>query len=477
MMPRMEPTALLAAIALVPQPAKLVATGGVAPAAAEIRYVADASIPAEGYRLSVAADGVTVASADDAGRFYAGVTLRQLALPDGSRPCVEIEDAPAFPWRGLHLDVSRHFFGPDDVKRVLDLMAEHKLNRFHWHLTDSQGWRLDVPSHPELAAASARRNGRKDEAEEPFARGDRFFYTEAEVKDILAYAAARHIEVVPEIEFPGHFGSVLNAHPEFACVDADGKRTGWNEICAGSDAALALVEDVLADVCRMFPFGVVHIGGDECSRTKWGQCPRCQARIRDEGLADEDALQARISRRMVRFLEARGKRAIGWDEYLLGDGIPTNAIGMRWRGGGGAGGGATNFMSAADMAAAGHDLVMANSRWVYLDYPQGLPDDPHRYTFDKQKPLELCYEFDPLRDIPPALHGRILGGECCNWTETTPTREILDWKMWPRACAIAECVWCGAGRKPAYADFLRRLEIHRARLVAAGVNAAPIPPP
>ena len=479
----MEPAAILAAIALVPQPAKLDATGGTAPAAAEVRYVEDASIPAEGYRLSVAADGIEIASSDEAGRFYAGVTLKQLALPDGSRPCVEIEDAPAFAWRGMHLDVSRHFFGVDDVKRFLDLMAEHKLNRFHWHLTDSQGWRLDVPSHPELAAASARRNGRKDEAEEPFAQGDRFFYTEEEVKDVLAYAAARHIEVVPEIELPGHFGAVLNAHPEFACVDEDGRRIGWNEICAGSDEALALMEDALADVCRMFPFGVVHIGGDECSRKKWRQCPRCQARVKDEGLADEDGLQTWISRRMVRFLEARGKRAIGWDEYLLGDGVPASAIGMRWRGAGGAGGGPSNFVSAAAMAAAGHDLVMASSRWVYFDYPQGLPDDPYRYTFPstpekpRDKPLEKVYEFDPLRDIPPELHFRILGGEGCNWTETTPTREILEWKMWPRACALAECLWCGAARKPPYEDFLRRLEAHRARLVAEGVHCAPIPPP
>ena len=339
----MEPTAILAAIALVPQPAELAATGGTTPAAAEVRYVEDATIPAEGYRLSVAEDGIRIASSDEAGRFYAGVTLRQLALPDGSLPCVEIADAPAFAWRGMHLDVSRHFFGVDDVKRFLDLMAAHKLNRFHWHLTDGQGWRLDVPSHPELAAASARRNGRKDEAEEPFAQGDRFFYTEAEVKDVLAYAAARHIEVVPEIEMPGHFGAVLGAHPEFACVDADGDRIGWNEICAGNDAALACMEDVLDDVCRLFPFGAVHIGGDECSRKRWRECPRCQARIEAEGLADEDALQNWISRRMVRFLESRGKRAIGWDEYLLGDGVPASAIGMRWRGAGGSGGGPSNL--------------------------------------------------------------------------------------------------------------------------------------
>ena len=263
----------------------------------------------------------------------------------------------------------------------------------------------------------------------------------------------------------------------------DSRRIGWNEICAGSDEALALMEDALADVCRMFPFGVVHIGGDECSRKKWRQCPRCQARVKDEGLADEDGLQTWISRRMVRFLEARGKRAIGWDEYLLGDGVPASAIGMRWRGAGGAGGGPSNFVSAAAMAAAGHDLVMASSRWVYFDYPQGLPDDPYRYTFPstpekpRDKPLEKVYEFDPLRDIPPELHFRILGGEGCNWTETTPTREILEWKMWPRACALAECLWCGAARKPPYEDFLRRLAAHRARLVAEGVHCAPIPPP
>ena len=336
----MEPTAILAAIALVPQPAKLVETGGAAPASAEVRYVEDASVPAEGYRLSVATNGVTVASSDAAGRFYAGVTLEQLARPDGSRPCVEIEDAPAFPWRGMHLDVSRHFFTADEVKRFLDLMAAHKLNRFHWHLTDNQGWRLDVPSHPELAAASAEKRGKTIEGRPDENRGEDFagpcFYTEEQVRDIVAYAAARHIEIVPEIEMPGHFGSVLAAHPEFACTDADGKRTGWNELCVGNDEAIACLEDVLDDVCRLFPFGVVHVGGDECSRDRWRECPKCRARIEAESLADEDALQTWLSARMVRFLVARGKRAIGWDEYLLGDGISTNAIGMRWRGAGGA---------------------------------------------------------------------------------------------------------------------------------------------
>ncbi|MBQ6103974.1 MAG: beta-N-acetylhexosaminidase [Kiritimatiellae bacterium] len=477
----MEPTAILAAIALVPQPAKLVETGGAAPASAEVRYVEDASVPAEGYRLSVATNGVTVASSDAAGRFYAGVTLEQLARPDGSRPCVEIEDAPAFPWRGMHLDVSRHFFTADEVKRFLDLMAAHKLNRFHWHLTDNQGWRLDVPSHPELAAASAEKRGKTIEGRPDENRGEDFagpcFYTEEQVRDIVAYAAARHIEIVPEIEMPGHFGSVLAAHPEFACTDADGKRTGWNELCVGNDEAIACLEDVLDDVCRLFPFGVVHVGGDECSRDRWRECPKCRARIEAESLADEDALQTWLSARMVRFLDARGKRAIGWDEYLLGDGISTNAIGMRWRGAGGAGGGPSNFVSAASLAAAGHDLVMASSRWVYLDYPQGLPDDPYVYTFDKQKPLDLCYRFDPLLDIPPELHHRVLGGEGCNWTERTATPAMLEWKLWPRGCALAECLWCGPARKPSYEDFLRRLEVHRARLVADGVNAAPLPPP
>ena len=478
----MSMTVLLAAIALGPQPAKLTVLNGTAPASAPVRHVVDASIPVEGYRLSVTPNGAMVACADAAGLFYAGVTLSLLRLPDGSVPCVEIEDAPAFNWRGMHLDVSRHFFGVADVKRVLDLMALHKLNRFHWHLTDSQGWRLDLPSHPELAAASARRNGRKDEADKPFAQGYHFFYTEAEVKDILAYAAARHIVVVPEIEMPGHFGAVLAAHPEFACRDADGKRIGWNELCVGNDEALALLEDVLDDVCRLFPGKVVHIGGDECSRKKWRECPKCQARIKAEGLADEDALQAWFSARMVRFLEARGRRAVGWDEYLVGGGISTNAIGMRWRSGG-FGGGPTNFVSAAAMAAAGHDLVMANGRWVYFDYPQSLPDDPYPYTFPstperrKDKPLKQVFQFDPLRDIPTELHHRVLGGEGCNWTETTPTRDALEWKMWPRGCALAECLWCGAARKPSYADFLRRLEIHRARLVADGVNCAPLPPP
>ena len=295
---------ILAAVALVPQPAKLVETGGVTKNA-EIRYVTDAAVPAEGYRLKVAADGITVTSSDAAGRFYAGVTLAQ--LKDGETwPCVEIEDAPAYRWRGAHLDECRHFFGKETVKQMLDLMAQHKLNRFHWHLTEDQGWRLDIPGYPELVKYGAVRSasvrhgqratkGSKEDADKlNGVKYGPYFYTEADIREIVAYAAERHIVIVPEIELPGHVFAALAAYPEFACVPANmasrEPRLVWgiekDVLCLGNDKAIKFMEDVLDYVCRLFPGDVVHIGGDECPQVRWKDCPKCQARIKAGGRRD-----------------------------------------------------------------------------------------------------------------------------------------------------------------------------------------------
>lgn len=475
----------IVALALVPQPKSIVAGEGVVPASTPVEYSHDGTIPAEGYRISVTPDGIAVASSDKAGRFYADATLRQLGTGGEEMPCVEISDAPAYRWRGMHLDVSRHFFNVSEVKRFIDQISAHKFNVMHWHLVDGQGWRLYVPSHPELALASAERqgavvsnavgrvlNGKEDGP---------FYYTEEQVRDIIAYASARNVTIVPEIEMPGHFGSVSKAHPELRCVDGDGVSIGWNEMCIGNDDAIALIEDVLDYVCRLFPGQFIHIGGDECSRKRWKQCARCQARIRAEGLAGEDDLQAWLSRRMILFVEARGKRAVGWDEYLLGDNLPKGAVGMRWRSSGGAGGGPEKFKGAAELLEAGHDLVMANARWCYLDYPQAREADPYTYTFPltrekpwNYKPLSLVYDYSPCRDIPEQFRGKILGGEGCNWTETTPNMCSLEWKMWPRGCALAECLWLGEAR-PGYGDFLARMRIHAERMRAEGINVAPLP--
>ena len=480
----MNVATLLAALVLVPQPAKLVETGGVS-TNGSIRYVTDASLPREGYRLKVAPDGITVASSTDAGRYYAGVTLGQLKQGNGW-PCVEIEDAPAYSWRGILLDDCRHFFGKETVKRQLDLMAQHKLNRFHWHLTEDQGWRLDIPGYPELVKygavrpESVRHGVNATEVEPGKLNGVKYgpyYYTEADIREIVAYAAERHITIVPEIELPGHVFAALAAYPELACrpenLSARHPRVMWgiekDVLCIGNDKAIKFMEDVLDYVCRLFPGDVVHIGGDECPQVRWKDCPKCQARIKAEGLKDEHDLQPWITRHFVKFLEARGKRALGWDEYLLGD-VPKSAIGMSWREG--RSGAGHEHISGARAAISGHDVVMTPCSYCYLDYRQGLRDDPFFYI-GGHVTLERCYSFDPSANVPAESRKRILGGQGNCWTEYTWNEYDFEWKTWPRMCALAEVLWLGDA-KPGFADFKTRISAHRTRLVAQGVNCAPV---
>ncbi|MBO7655116.1 MAG: beta-N-acetylhexosaminidase [Kiritimatiellae bacterium] len=485
---------MLTALALVPRPEKVVENAGTC-VKPEIRYETDASIPAEGYRLSVKPEGITVVSSDAAGKYYAGVTLAQMKVPGGkgkpdAYPCVEIEDAPAYKWRGIHFDDCRHFFGKETLKQTLDLMAQHKFNRLHWHLTEDQGWRLDIPGYPELVkygavrSASPRhgthphRGAKEDAADLNGIKYGPFYYTEADIREIVAYAAERHITIVPEIELPGHVFAALAAYPEFACVPENMKarepRLVWgiekDVLCLGNDKAIKFMEDVLDYVCKLFPGDVVHIGGDECPQVRWKSCPKCQARIKAEGLKDEHDLQPWVTRHFVKFLEARGKRALGWDEYLLGD-IPKSAIGMNWRESS-RGGAGHQLVSGVAAAMRGHDIVMTPTSYCYLDYAQGLPDDPFQYIGGRVT-LERCYSFDPCKDVPEEARKHILGGQGNNWSEYTWNEFDLAWKMWPRACALAEVLWLG-DKKPGFADFKARMQTHRKRLVGQKVNCAPL---
>ena len=478
-------------VTIVPAPREITVTGGECQAKGEPKFEQVASIPPEGYELSVRKDGVTIRSSDAAGAFYAKMTLAQLRSPGkkATLPCVEIKDAPQYKWRGLLIDDCRHFFGKEKVKRVIDLMAQHKMNRLHWHLTDDQGWRLDIPGYPELArhasvrAASAKHGTRPHVNMKDYSHllnGEKygpFFYTEADIKEILAYAAERHVVIVPEIELPGHVYAALSAYPELACfperLKGKGPLCAWgiekDVLCLGNDKSVKFMEDVLDYVCRLFPGDVVHIGGDECPQDRWKTCPKCQARMKAEGIAGVQDLQSWITRHFVKFLAERGRRPVGWDEYLLGD-VPKSAIGMSWRAGGGGAG--HKFLTPHECVLRGHDLVMTPRTFCYLDYGQGLADDPFQYIGGKVT-LEKCHSFDPCEGIPPELRGHILGGQGNNWSEYTWNEYDLEWKMWPRACALAEAVWTG-DRKPAFADFMRRMETHRKRLLAQGVNCAPL---
>ena len=435
----------------------------------------DASLPKEGYRLAISPEAVSVAAADEAGFFYALQTLRQLAFPSWGRlafPCCTVEDAPRFGWRGVHWDDSRHFFGKAAVKRTLELMAQHKLNVFHWHLTDSQGWRLPVAKYPLLTTVGAARPYSKNQKDlaDRYENGTYgpFAYTAEEIREVVAYARERHIRVVPEVDFPGHSRATLDAYPQYRCFpDGKGAPKGavGNVFCLGNDEAVAFMEDVFDEVVRLFPESeFVHIGGDEVNKVNWRACPKCQARMKALGLKTENDLQAWFSRRLGRHLAKRGKRVLGWDELILDGEPPADMVAMSWRG-------AEGGRAAAK---AGLGAVMCPHFYCYFDYMQCLADDPAVYPwFTERLSLEKAYSYDPLAGIPPEQHRFILGGQCCNWSEYTCNETELQWKMWPRTCATAEVFWSPASVRD-YADFVRRMAEHRRRLVDQHVNCAPL---
>ena len=482
---------------LVPRPRSVVRTEGVyAPGVSSVDGLAverlsDPSIPPEGYRLSVTSNGVRVASSGEAGEFYARETLKQLAVVSGTGrsrsvcvPCCEIEDAPKYAWRGLLLDEGRHFFGKDAVRRLLDQMAQHKLNVFHWHLTEDQGWRIDVPGYPELVKYGSvrpesptydaridwnvpadRRTMKMDAS-----RYGPFYYTESDLREIVEYAAGRHINVVPEIELPGHSFASIAAYPELTCFPERAAsrvpRCIWgvekNMYCAGNDKTIEFLCRVLDFVCDVFPSETIHVGGDECPRDTWKECAKCQARIKAEGLRDENELQAWFTERIAAHLAKRGRRIACWNG-VLGCGRPLpGAVDMY----------GFEPSRAPLYGDAGNPVVQCNQFHYYLDYGQGLADDPFPYIGNRV-PLRTVYGYDPAANLPEDQRSRLIGGQVCCWSEFTWNLWDLDWKTWPRTCAAAEVFWAGAEHGD-YADFLSRMRVHRRRLVAEGVNCAPL---
>ena len=474
-----------AAISVVPMPNKVTELGGFCLATnVTIETLTDASIPAEGYTLKVTEDGsVKIASSGDAGRFYAMITLEQLTK-DGKVPCVEIEDAPRFKWRGLHFDDCRHFMGKETLMKTLDAMAYHKLNVFHWHLTEDQGWRIEIKKYPLLTAKGAVRPGSPKPAvlKKPGETGQDgtgwvnnnieygpFFYTQDDVREIVAYAQNLHITVVPEIELPGHALAAISAYPELGCTGEQftpWTRWGVSEhiFCGGNDKVISFLEDVIDEVCELFPGPIVHIGGDEAPKKAWRKCPKCQARINGLGLDGEEGLQGWMTRHFTEYLAKKGRRAIGWDEVL--DGNPgKDTIIMSWRGPEGG----------IKAAARGNDAVMCPVNPCYLDIEQGIDEDPCEYiNYGFKLPLELCYGFDPAAGIPEDQQKHILGGQGNNWTEYTWNGSEFEWKVWPRMSAIAECLWTEKKNKD-WQSFSQRIVPLRKSLVKRfRINAAPL---
>jgi len=474
-------TAAAIPLAIIPRPLSLVETGGVLKLSArdtvkvvqackawDARGFAKLSAPAnpgdEAYRLEIGPRSIRIGARSQAGRFRALATLRQIlpAVPGKggiSLPCVRIEDAPRFGWRGFLLDCGRHYMPVPFIKRVIDLMALYKFNRFHWHLTEDQGWRLEIRRHPPLTRIGAWRTQVNPEGPVKRYGG---FYTQAEAREIVRYASARGIVVVPEIELPGHCQAALAAYPALSCTG--GPFTVSNEwgihkdvYCAGNDKTFSLLEDVLTEVVKVFPGPFIHLGADEVPKDRWKACPKCQARIKAEGLADENALQTWFVNRVIRFLATKNRRAICWDEILEG-GAPADVIVQVWR---------ADQKAVSQAARAGHDVIHSPYSHTYLNY--GLAG----YWMDLKwvHGWEPAVEGDPPEKaarIGAAEAERLLGGEACLWTEGVEEPGVFP-QILPRILPVAENLWSPEAGKQ-WEEFSGRAEAHRARLEAQGIS-------
>lgn len=427
----------------------------------------------EGYNLSVIKSKIEISAAEPAGLFYGVQTLYQL-LPAGiysnpdslanadldlKIPCLEVTDMPAFPWRGMHLDVSRHFFPKEFIKKYIDLIALHKMNVFHWHLTDDNGWRIQIDRYPlltDVAAWRADREGVPWTECQPQHPGESAtyggFYTKDDIREIVEYARERFITIIPEIEMPGHAAEVFAAYPEFSC---SGKKitvqTGsyWPNsdiLCAGKDETFTFLENVLDEVIELFPSEYIHIGGDEADKTAWKACPYCQARIRKEGLSGVDELQSYFVKRIEKYLNAKGRKMIGWDEILQG-GVAPGATIMSWQG----------FEGGIDAARQGHQVVMCPGSYCYFDHYQADPEF-QPLAIGGLTTAKKVYSFSP---IPSALSGEegkmILGAQGNLWTEYISTPSHAEYMALPRMTALAEVLWSPAGLRN-WDDFRSRLQ-------------------
>jgi hexosaminidase len=374
------------------------------------------------------------------------------------------------------LDVSRHFFTKTEVEQVLDLMALYKLNTFHWHLVDDQGWRIQIKKYPRLTDVGAWRNdigfGLDPKSATAYDAHGRYggFYTQRDIREVVAYAAARHITIVPEIEMPGHSDAALQAYPRFACPNIQGAILQGGVFsgvyCAGNDATFAFLEDVISEVAPLFPGKYIHIGGDEVDKANWRACPLCQARLHAENLKDERALQSWFTRRIEKIVNAHGKTLIGWSEIREGGLAPSAAL-MDWIGGG------------AESAAGGHDVVMTPTKYCYFDYYQSTnhATEPKAASWGGALTLEKMYAFDPMpANVPPELQAHVLGGQANLWTEFVPNLRHVEYMMFPRLGALSEDDWSPRAARD-WADFQARTALNEKRLAAMGVNYLPLSQP
>lgn len=463
---------------LIPKPAEMVVGTGYFQAdtnllmgegqSGTIRYILhenfDGGNP-EAYRLKVTSKGIEAEAATGAGLFYAKQTLRQLVTPEGI-PYVDIYDTPRFPYRGLHLDVSRHFFPKEEVFKLLDAMAYYKLNTLHFHLTDAGGWRFQSDKYPKLTAEGAFRTESdwqkwwdgKDRQYLPEGTPGAYggYYTKEDIKQMVAYATERHINIIPEIEFPGHSDEVLFAYPELSC---SGKPYQNGDFCIGNPKSFAFMEDILTEVTDLFPSKYIHIGGDEAGKGAWKKCPKCQALMAKKGMKSVDELQSYMIHRAEEFLISKGRKLIGWDEILEG-GLAPEATVMSWRGENGG-------IKAARM---GHDVIMTPGGYMYFDFYQADPKT-QPYAIGGYTPVKHVYSYNPVPvdSLTAEESKHIIGVQANTWTEYIQTTDHLEYMMFPRALALAEIAWTPQDLR-SWEDFKPRMNANIPVLQKMGIN-------
>lgn len=448
-----------------------------------IIFLKDDSLGQEEYRISVNPKTAVVRASGSSGFMYAIQTLKQM-LPEsiyGSStaekdkwvlPCCEISDKPRFGYRGMHLDCVRHFWSTDEIRRYLDVMAMFKLNRFHWHLTDDQGWRIEIKSYPLLSRIACYREGTMTGKD--FNSNDNIryggFYSQDEIREVVRYAASLGITVIPEIELPGHMLAALSAYPEFGCTGGPYETwTRWGisdqVLCPGKEGTFEFLEAVLTEVADLFPSEYIHIGGDECPKTEWEKCPDCQALIAELGITGdgkftaEQYLQNHVTSRVQSFLGSLGKKIIGWDEILEGSPAAGATI-MSWRG----------MSGAQEAAASGFDAILTPNSYCYFDYCQSENPEDEPLCIGGYVPVEKVYSLDPLDGIAEENAGHILGVQANLWTEYISTPEHLEYMLLPRMLALSEVQWCDPDMKD-YSRFSRSLEEHGFKILSnAGFN-------
>ena len=436
----------------------------------------------EGYELRVT-DHVSIGAPTSAGLFYGAQTLRQLFPPEiySKNPVskawkinvVEIIDFPRFGWRGMHLDVARHFMPKEDVMRFIDTIASLKFNHFHWHLTEDQGWRIEIKKYPKLTEVGAWRKQTvaghlRDKPRKYDGKPHGGFYTQDEIREVVAYAAERHITIVPEIDMPGHMQAAIAAYPELGCSTNQLEvKMEWG-ICKNilnpEESTVQFCKDVLTEVMDLFPSEFIHIGGDEAKKNQWEASPRIQQLRQERGLKDMHEVQSWFIRQIDDFLVTNGRRLIGWDEIAEG-GLAENAAVMWWRGHGKEG-----LSIAMNAAEQGHDIVVASTSHLYFDYYQGKDKKAEPLAIGGHLPLEKVYAFDPvITGLSPQAAGHVLGAQGQLWTEYMKDMKHVEYMAFPRACALAELVWLAQEQKN-FESFLTRMKIQQLRFDAAGIN-------